>query len=334
MAALPIVAGATSQSVDIFIQDSTSTTGGGKTGLVFNTSGLIAYYTFTGANTTATAISLATLSLVTSAWSSGGFIEIDSSHQPGWYRLDLPNASITSGKGREVNLHLQGATGMAPCPVKVNLTGWDDQNATNGGMSALPATACTTNASLLTSGTGTDQISVSAGKLLLQATQTGVTIPAVTTVGTLTTYTGNTPQTGDAYARIGSTGSGLTSLAPSSTALSTGTWTGTRAGYLDNLSGGAVALHSDATSLASQIGTPMQAGSTVVLAGAGLDGVEIESGLNARQALAIVASACAGTSIGVSTGSPVYAGAGVVTTRITATAVNGDRSVVTLSPPA
>lgn len=39
-----------------------------------------------------------------------------------------------------------------------------------------------TNASLLTSGTGTDQVSVSAGKVLLQATQSGVTIPTVTTV--------------------------------------------------------------------------------------------------------------------------------------------------------
>lgn len=34
-------------------------------------------------------------------------------------------------------------------------------------------------------------------------TLTGVTVPAVTTVGTLTTYTGNTPQTGDAFARLG-----------------------------------------------------------------------------------------------------------------------------------
>jgi hypothetical protein len=33
-----------------------------------------------------------------------------------------------------------------------------------------------------------------------------------TTVGTLTTYTGNTPQTGDAYARIGAAGAGLTAL--------------------------------------------------------------------------------------------------------------------------
>jgi hypothetical protein len=39
-----------------------------------------------------------------------------------------------------------------------------------------------------------------------------------TTVGTVTTYTGNTPQTGDAYALIGATGSGLTSLASATTA--------------------------------------------------------------------------------------------------------------------
>ena len=43
----------------------------------------------------------------------------------------------------------------------------------------------------------------SSGRGLLQPTQTGVTIPTVTTVGTLTTYTGNTPQTGDAFARLG-----------------------------------------------------------------------------------------------------------------------------------
>jgi hypothetical protein len=58
-------------------------------------------------------------------------------------------------------------------------------------------------------------------------------VQGVVLVDTLTTYTGNTPQTGDAFARIGATGSGLTSLAPASTALSTAVWTGTKAGYLD-----------------------------------------------------------------------------------------------------
>ena len=39
------------------------------------------------------------------------------------------------------------------------------------------------------------------------------TMNEITLVDTITTYTGDTPQTGDSYARIGSTGSGLTSLA-------------------------------------------------------------------------------------------------------------------------
>lgn len=68
--------------------------------------------------------------------------------------------------------------------------------ATNGGLTALPDTAVSTNASLITSGTGTDQVSVSSGKVLLQATQTGVTIPTVTTVTNGVTVTTNNDKTG------------------------------------------------------------------------------------------------------------------------------------------
>lgn len=46
--------------------------------------------------------------------------------------------------------------------------------------------------------------SATAGKVVLSGeTHTSAVIPTVTTVGTLTTYTGNTPQTGDSYARLG-----------------------------------------------------------------------------------------------------------------------------------
>jgi hypothetical protein len=182
MADLSILAGATSQSVNVFIQDTRVGTGAGLTGLVFNTAGLTAYYSFSGAVATATSITLNTLALITTAYSSGGFKEIDATNMPGWYRLDLPNAALATAKGRQVSLHLQGAANMAPCVLKIELTGWDNQDAVHGGLSCLPNTAVTTNASLLTSGVGTDQISVSAGKLLLQATQAGVTIPTVTTV--------------------------------------------------------------------------------------------------------------------------------------------------------
>lgn len=54
-------------------------------------------------------------------------------------------------------------------------------------------------------GTGQGEIATTSGK-----------VDGVVLVDTLTTYTGNTVQTGDAYARIGATGSALTSLATQS----------------------------------------------------------------------------------------------------------------------
>ncbi len=63
----------------------------------------------------------------------------------------------------------------------------------------------------------------------------GGSISEVILVDNLTTYTGNTLQTGDVFDLIGTTGSHLTSLAPASTALSTAQWTNTRAAYLDNI---------------------------------------------------------------------------------------------------
>lgn len=178
---LSIKAGNTSESVNVFIQDSSSTTGAGLSGLAYNTANLAAYYSFTGANATATVITLATLGAVNSAWSSGGFIEIDATHMKGWYRLDLPNAVIAAANGRVVSVHLYGATNMAPCPLEIELTGWDNQDAVHGGMSALPNTACTTNASLITSGTGTDQLLVESGVVDANAVQwldTAISAPA------------------------------------------------------------------------------------------------------------------------------------------------------------
>lgn len=91
---------------------------------------------------------------------------------------------------------------------------------------------------LLSSGTGTGQLSFTSGILKVDvdtiktnpvvnggtftfptnatgASTTNITagtITTVTTVTTLTTYTGNTPQTGDNFARIGAAGAGLTAL--------------------------------------------------------------------------------------------------------------------------
>jgi hypothetical protein len=126
MAKLQILAGSTSQTVNIFIQDTTKTNGGGLTGLAFNTSGLTAYYALPSA--ASVAITLATLAAVTSAYSSGGFKEIDATNMPGWYRFDIPNAAIASG--RFVALHFRGATNMAETPIEIELTATNNQSAT------------------------------------------------------------------------------------------------------------------------------------------------------------------------------------------------------------
>ena len=80
---------------------------------------------------------------------------------------------------------------------------------------------------------------LSVGKSIMNGVTlgTGLTVARCTLTDTLTTYTGNTPQTGDSFARIGATGSGLTSLAPSATALSTAQWTNTLATNLGTLAG-------------------------------------------------------------------------------------------------
>lgn len=277
MAKLSIVAGATSQSVNIKIY--VLSTGAAQTGLVYNSSGLTCYYTFTGANATATAVTLATLAAVNSAYSSGGFKEIGAG-QPGVYRFDIPNAAITTGKGRSVNFTFTGFSGMADCDLEIELTGIDNQDSVRGGMTALPnaaagavgglplsvdtsgrvdvlkingtsQTARDLGASVLLSvGTGTGQVNLSAGKVpatvaaadvsgnpAVNAAQIGGSAPASATVGTVTNLT-NAPssgdftatmktslnaatptsvqniaaQTGDSYARIGAAGAGLTAL--------------------------------------------------------------------------------------------------------------------------
>lgn len=158
MAKESVLAGTTSHSVTIFIQDSSSTVGAGLSGLVFNTSGLVASYTFTGANATRVAITLATLAAVNSAFSSGGFKEIDATNMKGGYRLDVPNAALAAASGQTVTFELHGATNMAPCWFEIELTATNNQDGVRGGMTALPNAAAEAAGGLFTRGAGAGQI--------------------------------------------------------------------------------------------------------------------------------------------------------------------------------
>lgn len=147
-------AGATSQSIYVEILDSTSTTGARKTGLAFNTSSLTGYYTINGAS--AVAITLATLAAANSAWSSGGFKEVDATNAPGLYRLDIPNAAIASGASSVITL--KGATGMVQVSEEIMLVPWDPQDGVRQGLTALPNAAAEAAGGLYTRGSGAGQI--------------------------------------------------------------------------------------------------------------------------------------------------------------------------------
>lgn len=130
--ARPIAPGSTSVSLLLFLQDTASTTGGGKTGLAYNTASLTCYYVRSGS--AAVAISLVTQT-VTGAWSSGGFVEVDATNMPGVYRLDVPNAVFAAGV-RSVVVMLKGASGMAPLPIGIDLGAQVDVFALSGDSSA------------------------------------------------------------------------------------------------------------------------------------------------------------------------------------------------------
>jgi len=83
---------------------------------------------------------------------------------PGVYRLDLPDACLATGVNSVVVM-LHGATGMAPCLLEIELTGWDNQDAQRGGLTALPSTG-----------------TLAVNPVLAATVHTGATIPTVTSV--------------------------------------------------------------------------------------------------------------------------------------------------------
>jgi len=132
-----IKAGATDQTLDIFIQDSSSTTGGGLTGLAYNTASLVCYYR-KGATGSATALTLVTQT-VGGAHSDGGFVAIDGTNMPGMYRLDLSDTIVATAGS--VTLMLKGAANMAPLTIELQVSAVNLEDSVRFGMTALPNAA-------------------------------------------------------------------------------------------------------------------------------------------------------------------------------------------------
>jgi hypothetical protein len=208
-----------SQKIHVYAYD--STTGAAKTGDAANITG---YVSLDG---TANAID------------DTNPTEVDATNMPGVYAFDLTqaetncNAFALYAKSATANIRLEPIIGFTtPTNLKSAI---DNYSATRGlAGTALPNAAADAAGGLPISDAGGLDLDTQLGKL----------------VGTLASGTHN-PQSGDAYSRIGATGSGLTSLASNADmATLLGRLTATRAGYLDNLNtGGTVASQSDINAL-------------------------------------------------------------------------------------
>jgi hypothetical protein len=115
----------------IFIADTSKTDGSGLANLVYNSSGLVAYY-YAGDLNNEVQITLATATLGT--WTSGGFVAVDNTNMPGWYEIGIPDAALDGGN--EVALQFRGATNMAVVNLLIALDAVDYQTARFGAPTA------------------------------------------------------------------------------------------------------------------------------------------------------------------------------------------------------
>lgn len=212
--------GATSNIIRVFLQDSASTTGAGKTALTSTSSGLIistiadleaTATTYTSAATNVETITtLGTFAAPTA--SKCRFREVDATNFPGVYEIQIADARFAVANSTQLLISIQ-CTGVAPVYVEYQLVAVDLMDAVRFGITALPnfnagvigglplsintagavntvqingtnQTARDIGASvLLSSGTGTGQISLSSGLVTLAGvTHTNAVIPTVTTV--------------------------------------------------------------------------------------------------------------------------------------------------------
>lgn len=179
-------AGTTSKIIEVMIRS--ETTGQGVTGLAHGS--VTASYCREGG--TRTAITLAS-GTVGDAYSSGKWAQVDSTNTPGLYQLHLPNAALASGAA-SVSIFLKAA-GTIDKVVRINLLGADLYDAIRAGLSALPnanasatgglPTVDSNNAVRIQSGTGTGQLSFTAGIAAVNVAQFG---------GSAGTFAGGRPE--------------------------------------------------------------------------------------------------------------------------------------------
>lgn len=192
MAKQIVQANNTSRTEYVFIQNSSSTTGAGLTGLVFNSAGLTADYCVErGARVNIPLVTQTT----TGAYSSGGFVAVDGTNMPGLYRFDIPNAVFATAGTDKAVVMLKGASNMAPVLLEYQIVAFNPDDAVRLGLTAIPNFAQGTIGSLPT-GNAAGAVTVATnndktGYSLTQAFPTNFSTLAITAGGATTVGTNN-----------------------------------------------------------------------------------------------------------------------------------------------
>jgi hypothetical protein len=173
MSKLKIKAGTASKLVRIVVDDASSTTGAGLTGLAYNSPGLACHTTREG-DAVVTDVSLA--QSIVGTWTSGGFVEVDPIRMPGLYEFGITNAALAAG-AQSVVAYLLGAPHMVPVRLEIELDAIDYQNGNSAGLASLVAVKAQTDlltfngASVVSrlSSSGLDSVVIEAGVNARQA---------------------------------------------------------------------------------------------------------------------------------------------------------------------
>jgi hypothetical protein len=231
--------GATSNVFRVMLRN--SSTGQGLTGLTSASSGLVIStiadnessttdYTAAG-STIETITTLGTYSAPTAT--KCRFKEVSSSSQPGLYELQFADARFAVSSAKTLRITISGATSLMMKAVVIQLTSVDLDDAVRGGMTAMPNANAGASGGLPINGANAGNVSYS----------------GTVTYSTTVTYGGNVAISGTLSIDT------LSSPDPSGVTTLLGRVSATRAGYLDNLSGGAVALAGTALSTAQWTNT-------------------------------------------------------------------------------
>jgi hypothetical protein len=132
MAQLSIKPDSVDVTLSVYVLDGS---GVPRTGLTHTTSALTCYYWRLGSSPTPLTLAAQT---VNGAHTDGGFVALDGTNMPGWYRLDLSDAVVAAGV-RSVGITLRGASNMRDVAIELDLKAEVDAVAVSGDYPAADA---------------------------------------------------------------------------------------------------------------------------------------------------------------------------------------------------